>query len=327
MRAVARMNFIMGGANYYCTGTLLNNAKQDRTPYFVTANHCISTQSAASTLQTDWNFRSASCGGSQTSSSYQRISGGATLLYNTTSTTTDTSFMRLNNNPPSSTLLAGWNSSTPGASVGTSVFGIHHPKGDLEKYSSGSIVGFVSCGTANAAGEVPCTKDSPTLGNNGFYNVIWSQGTEEEGSSGSALFTSSGHQFIGQLSNGSADCSNPSGDNRYGRFDLPYNAALYKWLNPTTGSTNGSTVTLTKITPSGSASPAVGTAVPVSANGYTTFTIRPPAGAAKVSWSRSGGCGAISDTWLTYPNLVFKVGPVTSNCTFAVAFTMKPTVT
>jgi hypothetical protein len=231
MRAVARMSYVSNGASYYCTGTLLNNTRQDGTPYFVTANHCISTQSAASTLQTDWNFRAASCGSLQASSSYQRLSGGATLLYNTT--TTDTSFMRLNNKPPSNAIFAGWNADTPGASIGTAVFGIHHPKGDLQKYSSGSVTAFASCSSAGYAGYVYCPK-SGTLGNSSFYNVVWSQGTEEEGSSGSALFTSGGRQFIGQLSSGSADCSNPRGDNTYGRFDLPFTAALYKWLSPGT---------------------------------------------------------------------------------------------
>ena len=125
MRAVARMSFVAGqGLTGYCTGTLLNNTRQDRTPYFLSANHCISTQTVASTLQTDWNFRSASCGSLQVDSSYQRISGGATLLYTTSATATDASFMRLNNNPPSTAMFAGWNSNTPAVNTGTPVFGL-----------------------------------------------------------------------------------------------------------------------------------------------------------------------------------------------------------
>jgi len=94
-------------------------------------------------------------------------------------------------------------------------------------------------------------------------------------------------------------------------------------------SASGPTVTLTQITPSGSASPAAGVAVPVGANGgSTTFTITPPAGANYASWAgMSGGCGsiALASTWYLGSNLVLKVGPVTSNCTFPVAFTVKTT--
>jgi|GEM_PF-800985 len=311
IRAVARMSYVSAGGAYYCTGTLLNNAKQDRTPYFLTANHCISTQTAASTLQTDWNFRSNSCGSLQTDSSYQRISGGATLLYNTT--TTDTSFMRLNSNPPSTVMFAGWNSNTPAVSTGSAVFGLHHPKGDLEKYSSGSLTSYGSCGTANALGYVYCTPSS-TLGNNGFYNIIWSQGTVEEGSSGSALFTASGREVIGQLSNGSADCSNPRGSNMYGRFDLPFNAALYKWLGTATASTTTYTVTASagtggSINPSGSLSTASGTT--------RSFTLTPNANY-QVS-SVTGTCGG------TRNGNTFTTNTITSNCTVVANFTYAQT--
>lgn len=43
--AVAQMVYTReSGQSYLCTGTLLNNAKADFVPYFLTANHCISTQ-------------------------------------------------------------------------------------------------------------------------------------------------------------------------------------------------------------------------------------------------------------------------------------------
>ena len=82
----------------------------------------------------------------------------------------------------------------------------------------------------------------------------------------------------------------------------------------------------TVLHPSGSASPAAGTAVPVSANGFTTFTLTPPAGVNYASWAGvSGGCGSIvpASTWYVGSNLVLKVGPVTSNCTFPIAFSSK----
>ena len=88
-------------------------------------------------------------------------------------------------------------------------------------------------------------------------------------------------------------------------------------------------ITLTKITPSGSSSPAVGAPVSVSAsNGSATFNITPPAGATYVSWLGDIGCSAIgpASTWYLGSNLALKVGPVTGNCTFSVVFTV-PTAT
>jgi hypothetical protein len=60
--AVARMIFTEHAKSYLCTGTLLANLQPaSTTPYFLTANHCISTQTVASTLQTRWFYRHPTC--------------------------------------------------------------------------------------------------------------------------------------------------------------------------------------------------------------------------------------------------------------------------
>ena len=46
--AVGRIMFNDNGGTYFCTGTLLNNVAQDWTPYFLTANHCVSTPGSRS---------------------------------------------------------------------------------------------------------------------------------------------------------------------------------------------------------------------------------------------------------------------------------------
>src|SRR5262249_42906610 len=47
--AVGRMTFISGGASYVCTGTLLNDSDNTSAiPWFLTAEHCISAQTEAS---------------------------------------------------------------------------------------------------------------------------------------------------------------------------------------------------------------------------------------------------------------------------------------
>lgn len=224
MRAVARMTFTKDGKSYLCTGTLMNNTRQDYVPYFLSANHCISTQAVASSLETYWNYRSATCNSTQLAGDYQRIGGGALLLY--ASGTTDTSFMRLNSNPPSNATFAGWDASAP-TGAGASVFSIHHPSGDLQKYSAGSVTSFANCDSTSSS----CT--SAAVGGSTFHIVKWSTGVTEGGSSGGALF-SSNRQVIGQLYGGTSSCSAPSGWDSYGRFDIAFNASLSQWLSPTT---------------------------------------------------------------------------------------------
>ena len=218
--AVARMLFTKDGGSYLCTGTLMNDTQNSFKPYFLTANHCISTQTVASSLETRWFYRSPSCNSGTLQSSTVRKTGGAQLLY--ASGNTDTAFMLLNDTPPGGTLFAGWSANTVAA--GTSVVGLHHPSGDLLKISFGAVNSQANCQPTTGSG-FQC---SGTSGN--YYRVSWSQGTAEGGSSGSALFQ--GGYVVGTLYGGSATCTNRSAYDYYGRFDVAYNAALKAWLNP-----------------------------------------------------------------------------------------------
>ena len=218
--AVARMLFTKDGGSYLCTGTLMNDTQNSFKPYFLTANHCISTQTVASSLETRWFYRSPSCNSGTLQSSSVRKTGGAQLLY--ASGTTDTAFMLLNDTPPGGALFAGWSANTVAA--GTSVVGLHHPSGDLLKISFGAVNSQANCQPTTGSG-FQC---SGTSGN--YYRVSWSQGTTEGGSSGSALFQ--GGYVVGTLYGGSATCTNRSAYDYYGRFDVAYNAAIKAWLNP-----------------------------------------------------------------------------------------------
>lgn len=223
-RSVARMRFTHeDGKGYYCTGTLLNDAQSSGTPYFLTANHCINTQAQASSLMTDWFYRSSACNSGTAGSGVQSLTRGATLLYATAST--DTSFLSLNEAVPDGVVYAG-SFFGGAAAAGSELVGLHHPEGDLEKISFGVLQGLGLCSSDTCGGS----SDSGAT----FLEVKWSQGTTEGGSSGSAVFYGIGGQryVTGQLYGGSASCSNPNGSDFYGRFDLPYKEKLKEWLNP-----------------------------------------------------------------------------------------------
>lgn len=223
---VARMVYVKGGGGYLCTGTMVNNKAQDFTPYFLSANHCISDQPSASSLETWWEYRATACGSGAVNPNYQRVQGGAQLLY--ASSATDTAFMRLNARPANA-YFAGWDASVPQA-LNASVFGIHHPRGDLQKFSVGAVSAFASCTSPDSSGVFRCTLSS--AGSGSYYRVGWTRGITEGGSSGSAIFNGN-QQVVGQLYGGSSSCTG-SGSSVYGRFDLAYKAALRTWLNPAT---------------------------------------------------------------------------------------------
>ncbi|MDO5288834.1 MAG: trypsin-like peptidase domain-containing protein [Pseudomonadota bacterium] len=224
-RAVAKMMYTRSGSTYLCTGTLLNDAKNSQTPYFLTAAHCVSEQAVASTLETYWFFRAASCNSTpQFDSRATRMTGGATLLF--ANSTVDTALLRLNAQPPANVVYAG-SYFGPGAVANTAVLGVHHPAGDLQKYSLGGIAGFVSCSSSGN-----CTESERSSSD--MFVISWSNGTTEGGSSGSALFAQSGNTryVIGALNGGSASCSNPNGIDLYGRFERAYAMGIQRWLNP-----------------------------------------------------------------------------------------------
>ncbi|MBH1965492.1 MAG: trypsin-like peptidase domain-containing protein [Comamonadaceae bacterium] len=221
-RSVARMVYVIGGNSFLCTGTLLNDAKSSGTPYFLTANHCISDQAVASTLNTDWFYRAAACESSEVNPATKRLTGGATLLYSTSAT--DVALLRLNDAPPAGTVYAGsYFGAVP--SAGTAAAALHHPGGDLQKFSLGTVLGNASC-----VGNADCTSAQ----SGSFLELGWKQGITEQGSSGSAAFVQlDGQRYVvGQLFGGQSSCQAPNASDYYGRFDVSYRSALQKWLNP-----------------------------------------------------------------------------------------------
>ena len=213
-KAVAKMYFSEAGDSFLCTGTLVNDTLSSNTPYFLTASHCIDSQEAASTLQTYWFFDAVACG-NRTVPPFASMPGGATLLAR--SDDYDWALLRLDHPPPAGTTLSAWNSAPINA--GTQVSVMHHPEGDLKKFSQA-----VAAGTAL------------TPLRSGTYNVVnhYSLGTTEAGSSGAALLTASasgGFELRGTLFAGSSSCHAPQESDYYSRLDLAM-PLLAQYLDP-----------------------------------------------------------------------------------------------
>ncbi|MGI8906692.1 MAG: trypsin-like peptidase domain-containing protein [Candidatus Sumerlaeaceae bacterium] len=218
-KAVGFMLFSSGGGSFICTGGLVNTAPSTLAPYFLTANHCISSATSAASLEVTWRFKTSSCDSGFTdwasTSGFPR-SLGATLLSH--DSTTDFSFLRLAENPPGGSYMLGWNSSAIGP--GTTVYRISHPQGSQQALSVGS--------TINPGNT--CASVSP----NNFLYASGSIGGIDGGSSGSPVVNSA-MQIVGQLYGqcGPPDCSTCSSSCNVvdGRFSSTY-SSISSWLNP-----------------------------------------------------------------------------------------------
>ena len=189
-KSVARMVYTSGGSSYLCTGTLLNNSNSPKRQLFWTAAHCIDTQAEADSLQTYWFFDATACNNDTANPGAVTLTGGAFLRH--ANAGRDTALLELKTAPPAGAFYAAWNS-TAITATGTGIEGIHHPAGDLKKYSLG--------GVTNVSGSID--------GKSPLTQVIWNAGVTEGGSSGSALFTVDGngdYQLRGGLYGGYSAC-------------------------------------------------------------------------------------------------------------------------
>lgn len=238
--SVALLTFVKSGGTYTCTGTLMAASDNLFTPYMLTANHCISTQTVASTLVSTFFFRSTGCNIYNKSRPTIEVRGGATLLYNTV--LTDTTFVRLNSAAPAGTKFSGWSVTPP--AMNSATLGVHHPSGDLQAYATGSISGYLTCDNSSVNGSFSCADSTESKSQ--YYDVTSKFGITESGSSGSGIWsTQNGKRYlVGQLRGGDSFCTDSFGGayrgigtpkfggyDTYGRFDLAYTAALSRWLS------------------------------------------------------------------------------------------------
>ena len=56
---------------FICTGTLLNNARGDCRPFFLTANHCVSRSQTAAGMVFYWNYENTTCGGTNANRNFE----------------------------------------------------------------------------------------------------------------------------------------------------------------------------------------------------------------------------------------------------------------
>jgi lysyl endopeptidase len=196
----------------FCTGALINNVEEDKTPFFLTANHC--NPSGNNIFLFD--YQSPNCSPNADGNTSKTIVGCTVLAKNAPS---DFALVKLSSAPPESynVSYAGWSAETNAPQSAT---GIHHPSGDTKKIS------FMNS---------PMVDDPENTGTHWRVND-WDEGTTEGGSSGSPIFDQN-RRIVGQLQGGWAACGNDDYDT-YGAFfyswdtDPDSTKQLKHWLDP-----------------------------------------------------------------------------------------------
>ncbi|MCB0637410.1 MAG: proprotein convertase P-domain-containing protein [Lewinella sp.] len=227
---------ISTGGDTFCTGFLVNNARQDCTPYFMTAAHCGVGANQAPSLVAYWNYENSACRQPNTSQSGGSGDGvlndfntGAVLRarYGGSGVTlSDMTLLELDD-PVSETanaFFAGWDVTSLGQR--DTVIGIHHPQTDEKRisfeYGTTSVTNYLSDDVSSSGTHIRIED--------------WDVGTTEGGSSGSPLFDAN-KRVIGQLSGGYAGCGNNDPD-WYGWIHRSWtgggtpDSRLRDWLDP-----------------------------------------------------------------------------------------------
>ena len=229
--AVARIKFRSdSGDQLVCSGTMMND-KDDRhfIPYFLTANHCISSQAEARSIEAQWYYLPATCGGTTLDSRHFTTSFGADLLE--TSARQDSSLLVFRNRARKSQLFSGWRANR--VPIGHGAFGFSHPGGTPMKFSAGRTTRFKNVNVC----EDPDAGIGCVLVANAI-EVQWTEGLTEAGSSGSGLFLNITYpevgthtRLMGVLSGGSGGCADKVSS--YGNFH-DFFPQVSRYLNATT---------------------------------------------------------------------------------------------
>ena len=217
-----------GWGSYLCSGAMVNNTRMDKTPYVLSAEHCVAADNQ--THKFYFNYQLNECGGN-TGISSRMANGGSIIARSGASNThakSDFLLLKITGNLGilyrDSIVFAGWDVSGTQPSVGA---GIHHPGGDWKKISFPKEVKIITSGSLA----------------NKFLLVSWqtnpNKGVTEQGSSGSPLFNAD-QLIIGTLTSGSSACNYIYGTDNYGRMYYHWNNnnassatnRLQPWLDP-----------------------------------------------------------------------------------------------
>lgn len=230
-RGVMRIEVKSGGSTMWCTGSVVNNTRNDAAPYVLTADHCgkYSSESDLNKWIFYFNYEATGCP-TPTIEPGNKSMTGAQLKARADVSGSDFFLVLLNQSIPEdyNVFYNGWSRENIASASGV---GVHHPQGDIKKIST-----YTSPLSTSSWGGY--SKPS-------HWRVTWAQtlnghGVTEGGSSGSPIFDNEGF-LVGTLTGGDSSCDSSSLNlpDYYGKFSYHWDqngtdsaTVLKYWLDP-----------------------------------------------------------------------------------------------
>ncbi|MBK9104151.1 MAG: carboxypeptidase regulatory-like domain-containing protein [Saprospiraceae bacterium] len=225
--STVRIKLVMQEGIGWCSGSFVNNTRNDKTPYLLTAFHC---QYNFTPLYDMWRFdfqyASTACTNPVSEPQYFSLTGCSLIASGQES---DFLLVLLEDQIPinQEVTFAGWDRDDT-AKPDTSYL-IHHPNADIRKIST-----CINPATIHP-NQIGWTEGYTTPAHHHF-RLKFTEGGHEPGSSGGPLFNQDGY-LVGQLHGGTAGCE--ATNNAYiGRLAKSWNLGvtpqgrLRDWLDP-----------------------------------------------------------------------------------------------
>lgn len=200
-RGAVRVRVVVQGGMGWCSGSLINNTRQDGTPYILSAYHCSDGYIPDYNLWTFYfNYESPDCENPVSEPTLQSLQGCVPRAGRRES---DFILLEMTQRVPSNfnVHFNGWNRDSTNLTNSNAM--IHHPKGDTKKISIDNSAPLVSTATIKWESEAVITFTPPRS----HILITPEQGFSEGGSSGAPIFDANG-RIIAQNHGGVLDSAN-----------------------------------------------------------------------------------------------------------------------
>lgn len=195
-KSSVRIRMVMAEGIGWCSGSFVNNTRNDKTPYILTAYHCTFNYTPEYDLwRFDIQYRTDSCANTIKEPLLRSLTG---CVLKAGRQASDFILLELEDDPPSNyeITFAGWRrdeTNTPDTS-----YLAHHPNADVRKFSTCTNKALVHGAQINWS-------EGYSTPPNYHYRFKFTEGGHQPGSSGGPVFNQDGY-LIGQLHGGVSGC-------------------------------------------------------------------------------------------------------------------------